>query len=321
MNIVYASDENYADILGVSMVSLFENNKGEEINVYILDDGMGGENKAKLLSLAERYEHDISFIDVRHLTESGFDPHHLSMSTFSRLYMGDILEEGIDRALYFDCDIMIRKNIRELYGSNITGLYAGGVGDCISSVHRRVIGLAADSVYINAGVLLADLSLWRQDKLSERFGEYAEQHGGNVSYADQGILNSIMSGRLAELSAKYNAYTAMFDFSYDDLLIFRKPSRFYYRKQVQAAVSDPVIVHYTSSFLSVRPWVRGCTHPFAEEWLKYKEMSPWADIPLREDKRSGLKKGAVWLYRHLPGGLAVRLAGFLHTRVKPFIKK
>ena len=33
MYIVYASDDNFSDIMGVSILSLFENNKDENINI------------------------------------------------------------------------------------------------------------------------------------------------------------------------------------------------------------------------------------------------------------------------------------------------
>ena len=37
LNVLYQSDNNYADLTGVSITSLFENNKHlDEINVYIL---------------------------------------------------------------------------------------------------------------------------------------------------------------------------------------------------------------------------------------------------------------------------------------------
>lgn len=49
MNIIYASNDNYAQYLGISMLSLMENNRDmEEIVIYVLDQGIGPENKNKL---------------------------------------------------------------------------------------------------------------------------------------------------------------------------------------------------------------------------------------------------------------------------------
>ena len=49
MNVMYASDDNYAWLMGISMISLFENNKeSTEINVYLFSDGLTEGNKEKL---------------------------------------------------------------------------------------------------------------------------------------------------------------------------------------------------------------------------------------------------------------------------------
>ena len=41
LQIVYAADDQFAEILGVSLTSLYENNKNmEEIHVYILDSNI-----------------------------------------------------------------------------------------------------------------------------------------------------------------------------------------------------------------------------------------------------------------------------------------
>ena len=47
-HIVYASDDGFAEILGVSLVSLFENSGDmKEIRVYILDSGISKHNREK----------------------------------------------------------------------------------------------------------------------------------------------------------------------------------------------------------------------------------------------------------------------------------
>lgn len=46
MNVMYASDDNYSWLMGISMISLFENNKeSKEINVYLFGDNIVEENK------------------------------------------------------------------------------------------------------------------------------------------------------------------------------------------------------------------------------------------------------------------------------------
>ena len=53
LHVVYASDDRFAEILGVSLTSLYESNKSmEQIHVYVLDSKISEENKKKLKSLS-----------------------------------------------------------------------------------------------------------------------------------------------------------------------------------------------------------------------------------------------------------------------------
>ena len=70
-HIVYASDDKFAEILGVSLVSLYENSKDmEDIVVYVLDSGIEKQNKDRLLLVSRSYgRHDITFIPAKNISE------------------------------------------------------------------------------------------------------------------------------------------------------------------------------------------------------------------------------------------------------------
>ena len=56
-HIVYNSDDRFAEILGVSLVSLYETSADMEgIVVYVLDSGITEENRNKLNNLPEKYK-------------------------------------------------------------------------------------------------------------------------------------------------------------------------------------------------------------------------------------------------------------------------
>ena len=325
MNIVYASDNNFAEILGISMISLFENNKDcEEIVVYILDDGIDEDNKSKLNAIAEQYGRILVLNRIPNLHElAGVEIHtnaRWSLSTFSRLFLEKILPEDVHKALYLDCDMLINDSLTEMYNTELGEYYCGGVRDCISDNHKANIELNPSDNYINAGMMLIDLDNWRKNSACKSFVGFINKYGGNTPYVDQGVINGTISNKIKILDFRYNCYTAAFDFSYKELLKYRKPSEFYSETEVVEAVKNPAIVHFTTSFLSLRPWVEGCKHPYVGEWLRYKAMSPWADVPIRKDNRSGKKKLAVKIFNALPRGLAVGIAGILHARVVPMMR-
>jgi lipopolysaccharide biosynthesis glycosyltransferase len=121
MNVIYASDDGYAWLMGVSMVSLFENNREcKEINVYLFGDKIKPENEEKLYLAAKQYDRKLEIIDVNKLKlpeklYSGRYP----KSAFSRLFAFDLLPQNIDRVLYLDCDIIVDGNIEELYNQKM----------------------------------------------------------------------------------------------------------------------------------------------------------------------------------------------------------
>lgn len=319
MNIVYASDNNFAEILGISMISLFESNRDcSEIVVYILDDGINEDNKAKLLFVAEKYDREIFFLDVSKIDVPEFvQSARWSKSAFIRLFMRKILPSNVKKVLYLDCDVIVMQQLDKLYDTNIDKYIAAGVQDCISSSYLRNLKLNNDDFYCNSGILLINMEKWNEND----FMLYYDKFKSVIKYPDQDVINGIYSRKMLKLDLKYNCYTALYDFTYKDLMTFRKPKKYYSEEEVSKAKADPAIVHFTTSFLSLRPWIEGCKHPYVGEWLKYKAMSPWENVPLRKDNRSGKKKFAVKVYKALPNGLAVGIAGSLHAWIVPMMRR
>ena len=112
-----------------------------------------------------------------------------------------------------------------------------------------------------------------------------------------------------------------YDFTYDELLIYRKPTKDYYsEKELQEAVREPVIIHYTTSFLSKRPWITG-QHRYLDVWLKYKELSPWAEAIQWNDNTGKLKRVTVEILKKIPRGLMIRLCGLAQAYGRPWKNK
>lgn len=74
------------------------------------------------------------------------------------------------------------------------------------------------------------------------------------------------------------------------MLIYHKPPKFYIEEQVKEAVKVPNIIHFTTSFLSKRPWMEGYQHKYVGESMRYKEMSSWKDNTLWKDPRPEWKQ-------------------------------
>ena len=106
MNVLYTCDDNFIWIAGISMYSLFENNKSmQKIHVYLLGDNVSDENKQLLNGIADKYHQDFDAIDVPKLA---IPPALISQrwprSAFTRLYSAQILPLTVEKVLYLDCD-------------------------------------------------------------------------------------------------------------------------------------------------------------------------------------------------------------------------
>ena len=89
MNIVYSSSDSYAEICGVSVVSLFENNKdADNICVFIIDNGISKDNKSRFIATAKKYGRTIEFVnkvDLDKLTNTHVYTGRWNIGTFFRL--------------------------------------------------------------------------------------------------------------------------------------------------------------------------------------------------------------------------------------------
>ena len=320
MNVVYASDDNFAEIMGVSICSLFENNKDVvELTVYVLEDNISAENKQKLDELAKTYGREIKRISTNSVAK---EIAHLQQdrggaSQFSRLFLSKLLPDDCPRVLYLDCDTCIRKNIEGFYNQELNGNTACGVMDCISKQHRAILGLEENEIYINSGMMLIDLDSWKKSFIEDKISDIIKKFHGNVPYADQGILNLALQGKIKLDHPRYNCMSIFTAVSFDDLLKYRKPSACYSSADIEDAKKDPSIVHFVTLFCISRPWFKKSSGPFFDEWRQYKQLTPWNAAPARKSQKNLFQRLGACLYIFAPKGISLAILGFLHARIKP----
>lgn len=327
MHIVYASDDNFAEIMGVSIVSLFESNKDmEKIVIYILDSGIKSENKIRIEAIFEKYNRSvpvwITAMNINDILGIKVKQDRGSLSQFARIFVSSVLPKDLNRVLYLDCDIIIDKPLDELWNMDMQGKIVAALLDAFAPLYRKNLGLEKNDIMFNSGVMLINLKRWKEEHIEDKIMELIKKYNGQIPQGDQGALNAVLSHETVSLDPKFNSVTIFHDFTYENMLIYRKPPIFYSKEEVKEAVKNPVIIHFTTSFLSRRAWVEGSEHPYTSRWLKYKSMSPWKDEPLWKDSNTKNWKNAyIKLYRTLPVSLSIRISGWLQAYVRPVIEK
>ena len=319
MKIMYTCDNNYVWLMGISTISLFENNKHvDELKVYLLGENISQKNREELKKIGDKYERTIEVIDVPKLNiPSSLVSARWPLSAFTRLFSGQILPTDVDKVLYLDCDTIINGDISELQNVAFNGNIAMGVKDCISGTYKKNVGLEENSPYINAGVILFDVNALRNVNINEKIETYMNQYVKLINYADQDILNGMFKGFIGELDPKFDVMTIDVVHTYEEISKLRRPTNFYKKEEFDGAKLNPVIIHYTTNMKVVRPWFSNTNHPFAGKFKKYMEMSVWKDKELKEMVFGTKESKVIGMVMILPKKLAYSVLGLLHAELKP----
>lgn len=288
-NIIYSSSDEYAPYCLTSMLSLLTNNTDlERIRFFVLSNGISDEMKNLMTSFLETEKSNIIFIETEVLKSKLKDlKFNFNISSFLRIFIPDIMPKDIEKALFIDSDTLVFNGIKELYETNIEEKYCAAVLDqpiwkdlCEESK------ISVDDGIINAGVLLLNIKLWREDKVKEQILEFYFNNGANFKTDDQAVINAVCRSKMVILPYKYNAMRNIFYFSYKKFYYMNYPVGRRGLKEYNEAKTHPVIVHFNSP--DIRPWEKWCAHPmcsaFREEFIKHTDK-----LNLKSPKASTLK--------------------------------
>ncbi len=321
MDVLYTCDNNYVWLMGISAISLFENNKEiKELNIYLLGEKISVENKKVLSDIAKKYGRRIIVIDVPQLDiPDALVSSRWPISAFTRLYSGELLPKDLDKVLYLDCDTIINGSLSELETWDVSDDVFWGVKDCIGQEYKKNIGIDENGLYVNAGVLLINLSKLRNIPIKERLSMYMLKYEKIINYADQDVLNGAFNSKIGVLPPQYDVMTIAVTYSYKDIIRLRKPTNYYDEKELKKAIENPILIHYTTNMLIVRPWFSNTNHPLANVFRTYLEMSPWKDREMTRKLFLTKESKIIRIIEKPPHGLAVRVLGLLHSEIKPRI--
>lgn len=282
MNLLYTCDNNYVWLMGISAISVFENNKHvKELKVYLLGQDITDSNKQILCEIAAKYDRQIIVIDVPKLDiKDILVSERWPISAFTRLFSAQLLPLDIEKVLYLDCDTIIVGDIESLDKYDLSEKIFFGVKDCVGGLYKKNIGLEKNDSYINAGVLLINISKLRTVEVKSVIGEYINNYAKRINYADQDILNGAFKKYVGVIEPEYNIMTIDVAHTYSQIMKLRKPTNFYTKDELERAIEEPVIIHYTTNMRVIRPWFANTDHPLSHEFNKYMLLSPWKDKKL-----------------------------------------
>lgn len=267
-HIAFASNENYAQHLAVTIASILKNsNEDEKFVFYVLDGGIAEESKYKINQLTNIKDFEIFYITVdtnefRDCTLSKECP-HVSVETFYR-YIIPRLFNHLERILYLDVDIVVLKSLAPLWYTEFENTYAVVVKDSTVRANKeRCLTLNLEN-YFNAGVMLINNTKWLNDDICEALFKNTwklVKENKNL-YADQCVLNYTFKDNVKFVSPIYNCQSTIFNQA--------EWEKIYTSDEYKEATQSPSIVHYTTT---KKPWNYDSFHRYSNEYFKYFKMT------------------------------------------------
>lgn len=219
IQVLVGSDENCIVGLVATLTSVaVACNKTRQLKFNIMNLGLLEETKGKIVSFFQRYSQvEINFIncDVSIYEKIGARSFEgLNFATYARLQAADLLQ--CDKCIYIDSDILVTKDISELWDMNIDDYALCAVPD--SSKGRGVVDVDklshdcpfehTDDIstykYYNAGFLVCNLKRWRENSLFEKSMNLINKYKTQITSHDQTILNFIFRGQILTLPKEWN---------------------------------------------------------------------------------------------------------------------
>lgn len=307
MDILYQFNEKYAPYAGISITSLFENNKdADEITVWVLGEGLSGDSVDRFDRLKDKYSRKINYIDASSLVDKikdmGMPSYRGSYAANIRMFISELFPEDVKRVLYLDADTIVMSDISDLYDFDLKGHTLGMVYDCLGEKHKGEIGLKDDEGYYNSGVILFDVGKWRERDYTGKIIDHVKNVRAQYPSPDQDLINVVCRGDIFTLSPKYNFQPFHKAYSVRDYYRNYAHTLYYTEDELREASGDTKIIHFFR-FIGEFPWNKGNVHPFNDVFDEYMKISLWRDYVKKPADSGFAIRCEKVLYKLLPSSL------------------
>ena len=277
INIVLASDDNYAQHVAVLAASVLSNTKAQ-VNIHLLSDAISKERLTLINNTVQSWGSTLHVYDMSSYDcfDNLFTSGHISKAAYFRLDIANILPEEVNKVIYMDVDLLVLQDIAELWQYDLQGSPLAAVPDYGIMASRRlmkqkqnVIGLQPNSKYFNSGVVIMDLEQWRKHGYAKQVIELAA--AGNLPHHDQDALNKVFMGNWMALPLKWNVIPPVFNL-FSKILLNRN-----LRKNAIAARKDKAILHFAGRY---KPWEFDLHNGFNDTYYYYLKKTKFADVKM-----------------------------------------
>ena len=250
INVCFCFNDAYAEKVAVLISSILFNNKREFFHFYLLSSDLTPESIRKLEKISHAYKnytlHSV-WVDKNIFNDLKLNIPHITVETYFRYVIADLIP-NVDKILYLDADTVIAGNIAKLYNIDLGKNYLAGCKDKFVAKEAEYAQLFNPKGYINAGVLLINTKIFRENHLSQKLIKKTIDLQDKTKYLDQDILNAVCSNHILIMDSIYN-------FAIENIFTEKKN-----RKKA-------VVIHYTGP---QKPWNHEV--PMGKIWQEHQNI-------------------------------------------------
>lgn len=274
--IVLITDSNYAMQVSVVISSIIANKNDSTIyDIFILANNLKKEDQEKLLTLSTNNTH-IEIIDMNGKYTNLPNKTHWSNAIFLKFDISNIIK-NYDKIIYLDADIIVQKDLTDLYNVNLKDNYAAVVPD-IAQVLKKEEILKDYFNYFCAGMILFNAKKIREENLVEKMLQCYLDNNEKFLSLEQDIFNYIFGKKIIHIHPKFQYITLYDNFFPKNLLNFYR-----LKNQNELKEENLVILHYAT----MRPW-KYSNLAYGRIWDKYYKLSPYYNPNLKRKKYNHL---------------------------------
>ena len=245
--VVLAANYGYVDQVLTTIKSICYHNRS--IRFYLINSDFPNEWLKQLNKRLEKFDSEIINCRVTSEQISCYKT-DISYTVFLRYFIADFVQE--DKALYLDCDLLVTKNLDDLFATDLQDYPLAAVRDFGG---RAYFG----QEIFNAGVLLVNNAFWKKENMTQKLIDLTNEWHDKVEQADQSILNMLFENRWLEL-----------DFDYNHIVIHKQFTDY----QLPEGQDYPAIIHYLSHR---KPWKDLAAQTYRDVWWYYHGLE-WTEL-------------------------------------------
>ena len=246
INLLYCFDSNYNLQAFSSIISILDKTS-IKINLYIIHKSEESNSflpksikEHNNLNLCEVYKFDNRISNFPNLENV-----HVSEATYYRIFLDEYLPENLENIIYIDSDIICNRDPGPIFSNYIKKLnkseYLLGAKtewskDSSNTEYFKKLQMKSTN-YLNAGVLIINLTRWKIDETREKLLTTLENPEFEFESWDQDLFNIFFDGDYIELDSSLNWNVDLYK---------------EYLTGEEISFQDSVLVHF---YGKTKPWV------------------------------------------------------------------